>query len=74
MPIPELFTGFYRTTHHGTLRPWIRTSIAMSVAATGMLSSQAIRNRERFLPQPLRQRRVHCFQRLRHIGLGVRRR
>ena len=68
MLISELFTEFYRTTHHGLsaqylyfglhghnmLRPWIWTSIAMSVAATGMLSVHTIRTRERFL-------RLACF-------------
>lgn len=57
MLVSELFTEFYRQTHHGqsayylyfgldghsALVPWIWTAIAMNVAATGILSIHKLR-------------------------------
>ncbi len=59
MLVSELFTEFYRTTHHGLsaqylffglhgksgLVPWIWTSIALSVLATAALSVHRVRER-----------------------------
>jgi molybdopterin-containing oxidoreductase family membrane subunit len=57
--VSELFTEFYRATHHGEsarylyfglhghreLVPWIWTSVGLTVLATGMLSVHGIRRR-----------------------------
>lgn len=63
MLVSELFTEFYRETHHGLsaqylyfgldghtrLVPWIWTSIALNVVATATLSIHALRRKPRVL-------------------------